>query len=97
MLKQIIQVKPTNDFQVYSYFSDGEVRLYNVAPLIKAGGVFTILSDIEVFKSKCTVMNGTLAWDIAGNFDEYNCIDVDPESVYLKGLKVKDPLLDDAA
>ena len=27
-------------------------------------------------------MNGTLAWDVSGNRDESNCIDIDPFSLY---------------
>lgn len=38
-------------------------------------------------------MNGTLAWDVGGNFDIYNCIDIDPEAIYLNGQEVDDPLI----
>lgn len=31
---------------------------------------------------KCTVMNETLAWDIGGNRDESNCIDIYPFEIY---------------
>lgn len=27
-------------------------------------------------------MNGTLAWDLSGNRDEANCIDIDPFTLY---------------
>ena len=30
----------------------------------------------------CTVLNHTLAWDIAGGRDEENCIDIDPENLH---------------
>ena len=40
------------------------------------------LVDINAFKKACTVMNGTLAWDISGNRDESSCIDIDPFTVY---------------
>ena len=42
--------------------------------------------------NKCTVMGGTLAWDISGYFNESNCIDIDPETIYLEGEEVSDPL-----
>ena len=37
---------------------------------------------IENFKNACTVMNGTLAWDISGKMDESDCIDIDPFTLY---------------
>jgi hypothetical protein len=42
-------------------------------------------------------MGGTLAWDIGGNFDERNCLDIDPETLYLDGVEVSDPLTDQVA
>ena len=40
------------------------------------------MRDIENFKNACTVMNGTLAWDISGKMDESDCIDIDPFTLY---------------
>jgi len=45
----------------------------------------------------CTVLNGTLAWDVGGNFDSSKCIDIDPCSIYDSAQDVADPLLDKAA
>ena len=91
MLHQVIQVIPRNDFHVYIYFSDGKVKLYNVKPLLNKG-VFKKISSPDVFIKCCTVMNNTLAWDLSGNFDPYNCIDLDPEKLYLESEEVTDPL-----
>lgn len=44
--------------------------------------LFAPLKEIEAFKEACTVMNGTLAWDLSGNRDETNCIDIDPFTLY---------------
>jgi len=33
-------------------------------------------------KSKLTVLNGTVAWDMSGNRDTYKCIDLDPEMIF---------------
>ena len=44
--------------------------------------LFAPLKEIEAFKEACTVMNGTLAWDLSGNRDEANCIDIDPFTLY---------------
>ena len=95
-MQTVIQVKPTRDFKVFVYFADGHIKLYDMNPLI-GKGVFQKISDPEFFISTCTVINGTLAWDLGGNFDPYACIDIDPETLYEKGVEVKDPLADDVA
>jgi hypothetical protein len=95
-LKTVIQVLPTKDFKVYVYFSDGRIKLYDVSHLITKV-VFQKISDIKDFMDKCTVMNGTLAWDVGGNFDIYSCIDIDPETIYINGQEVDDPLSQEIA
>jgi hypothetical protein len=37
-------------------------------------------------------MNFTLAWDLSGKRDEYDCLDIDPFSIYENGEDVRDPL-----
>lgn len=95
-MKTVIQVLPRKDFKVYVYFNDGRIKLYDVAPLL-GKGVFKKISNLNDFIEKCTVLNGTLAWDIGGNFDTHNCIDIDPENLYEKGQDVSDPLIQNAA
>ena len=67
------------------------MRFFDVKPLIKPGAVFEPLQDIEYFKSKITIINGTVAWDIAGNRDPYKCVDLDP-LVLFEQPAVPDPL-----
>jgi hypothetical protein len=88
---QVLQVVPGKNYQVYAYFNDGGVRLIDVSPLIKTGTVFEPLRDKQRFDSLLTVINGTVAWDIGGNRDEGNCIDLDPLSLFDSPL-VPDPL-----
>ena len=95
MLHDVIQVLPQKDFTVYVYFSDGQIKLYNMKPFLNKG-IFRKISNIDVFIDKCTVMNNTLAWDISGNFDPYKCIDIDPETIYTEGISVQDPLINTA-
>ena len=40
------------------------------------------IMDPDVFMNRCKIMNDTLAWDIDGNNDPANCIDIDPETLY---------------
>jgi len=92
MGKSVIQVIPTKDFTVYVYFDDGSIKLFDVKPLIDKGGVFRKIQDEDTFQNKCTVLNNTLAWDLAGNFDKASCLDIDPETIHADGQDVSDPL-----
>ena len=96
MLNTVIQVKPNSDFTVYVCFCDGKIKLYDVKPLL-GKAVFNKISDGDSFLDKCTVMNGTLAWRLGSSFDPSNCIDIDPESLYSKGVEVSDPLAKESA
>ena len=97
MLKKVIQVMPNSDFTVYIYFSDGKIKLYDMKPFLNKD-IFVQISDVDDFLNKCTVMNGTLAWDLSGKFDPTNCIDMDPESIYTTAVDVAvDPLEKESA
>ncbi|MFG6377545.1 MAG: DUF2442 domain-containing protein [Lachnospiraceae bacterium] len=78
---EIVQVVPHNDYTVSVYFSDGKIVLYNVKPLLDKE-VFSKIRDINIFMETCTILNDTLAWDIAGNRNESECIDIDPNTLY---------------
>ena len=97
MLKKVIQSKPNPDFTVHVYFADGKIKLFDMKPFLNKG-VFQKISDVDSFLNKCTVMNGTLAWDLSGKFDPTNCIDIDPETIYSTGQDVAvDPLEQESA
>lgn len=88
---QVLQVVPNEKFGLYVYFNDGSVRFYDVEPLLKLGTVFEKLRDISIFRSKLTILNGTVAWDINGNRDNRDCIDIDPLVIFESPM-VDDPL-----
>ena len=88
---EVLQVVPTDDFRLYAYFNDGSVRMFDVRPIINPGTVFESLMDINLFKSKITVINGTVAWDFKGDRDPRKCIDLDP-LVLFQQPTVPDPL-----
>ena len=73
---EVYQAVAGKDYTVYAYMNDGSVRKFDVKPLIKKGGVFRKIEDKEIFKNTLTVLNGTVAWDIAGNRNIYKCIDI---------------------
>ncbi|MCD8148091.1 MAG: DUF2442 domain-containing protein [Clostridiales bacterium] len=79
---EIFQAVAGNNYVVYAYLNDGSVRVLDMKPMIKKGGVFQILEDPKIFRETLTVMNQSVAWDLSGNRDEENCIDVDPFCVY---------------
>ncbi len=81
MFPKVVQVIPNNDYTVYVYFEDGKIVLYDASSLVKKG-VFTVLQDINTFITTCTVLNDTLAWDLKGNRDTTDCLDIDPDTLY---------------
>ena len=77
----VIQVIPQNDYTVYVYFDDGKIVLYDISTKLNKS-LFKPLSKIDVFKNTCTILNGTLAWDLEGNRDTSKCIDIDVFTLY---------------
>lgn len=77
----IIQVIPHEDYTVSVFFADGKIVLYDVKPFLNTE-IFSRISDINIFMKTCTILNDTLAWDIAGNRNESECIDIDPDTLY---------------
>ena len=61
--------------------NDGNIRLVDVRPFIQKGGVFASLEDEAVFRERLTVLNDTVAWDMSGNHDPADCIDIDPFTI----------------
>lgn len=79
---EVYQAVAGKDYKVYAYLNDGSMREVDVKPLIKKGGVFKQIEDETVFRNTLTVLNHTVAWDIAGNRNEYECIDIDPMTIF---------------
>lgn len=77
----VVQVIPLNNYHVQVFFDDGKIIEYDVTNCLH-GEIFKPLQDIQVFKDTCTVLNNTLAWDLTGNRDVSNCIDIDPFTLY---------------
>ena len=77
----VVQVIPLNNYHVQVYFDDGKIVEYDATNDLK-GEVFKPLQDIDVFINTCTVINNTLAWDLKGNRDTRECIDIDVFTLY---------------
>lgn len=81
MFHNVVQVIPAKDYTVYVYFEDGKIVCFDVKPLLEKP-IFSKLKDLHFFINHCTILNDTLAWDIDGNRDSFNCIDIDPDVLY---------------
>ena len=78
---KVVQVIPFEDYTVDVYFEDGKIVRYDMAPFLESG-VFKILQNKNFYMTRCTILNDTLAWDVTGTRDEFQCIDIDPETLY---------------
>jgi len=87
---EVIQVIHPEDFKVYIYFDDGSIKLFDAKELI-GKGVFIQLKDKKTFLETCRVLNSTLAWDLKGNYDESECLDLDPLELYNTCPEVEEP------
>ena len=92
MIPKVIQAVAGPDYTVYVYFHDGTVRLFNASSLFEKGGVFLPLRDVVFFRTRLTVLNDTVAWEIDGSRDPSTCIDLDPCELYETCPVVDDPL-----
>lgn len=79
---EVFQAVAGEDYTVYAYVNDGSVRKVDIKPFIEKEGVFAPLRDEDIFKKALTVIGNTVAWDLTGNRDEYDCIDIDPFFVW---------------
>lgn len=80
----VVQVIPYEDYTVDVYFDDGKVVCCYAEKDLSAS-VFERIKEYRIFLERCMVLNGTLAWDIAGGRNVNECIDIDP--IYLHELK----------
>ena len=81
MFFDVVQVIPYEDYKVYVYFEDGKIVCYDAKPLLEKK-VFAPLKDISFFMNACTIMNGTLTWDVSGTRDTSTSLDIDPDMLY---------------
>ena len=72
---EVVQVIPQENYIVEVLFQDGKIVYFDVNHLLEKG-IFSKLKNKEFYKNRCTVMNHTLAWDISGEYNPTNCIDV---------------------
>ncbi|GHS93100.1 hypothetical protein FACS1894139_01700 [Planctomycetales bacterium] len=71
----VVGVEPLADYQLRVSFSDGQIKIYDVAPLLNKG-VFRELAN-PLFFRRAAVNYGTVVWG--------DDIDLAPETLYADG------------
>jgi hypothetical protein len=79
MTPDVIAVKARLDYTLEVQFADGETRRFDMAPYLDYPA-FSELREANVF-FRAKVLNGTVAWT--------DDIDLSPDTVYLKGERVR--------
>ena len=93
---KVVQAVATDDYKVYAYFDDGSIQYLDMTIKITSG-VFQQIKDIEIFKNTLTILNDTVAWDLNGNYDPSDCIDIDPFAIYAQPDISENEFLNDIA
>lgn len=75
MNPRVEKVIPNDDYTLVLYFTNGDVRKFDVSPLLDQG-VFSQLKDISIFK-QAHVTYGTVEWP--------GEIDICPDTLYEDG------------
>ncbi len=91
--KRITAVVPNKDFTLTLDFDNGERRLYDCKPLLKAGTVFAPFMQFENFKRVYIDTEHCVAWDIDPSVDSKvvwsNKVDLCPDSCYVDSTPVR--------
>jgi hypothetical protein len=75
MLKDIIEVQPQENYQLYLKFEDGKEGIIDISSLVKFTGIFEPLNNLDYFKTvKLNPEWGTIYWE--------NGADLDPDVLY---------------
>ncbi len=91
--RKIINVEPNDDYTLTLTFDNGEIRYYDVKPIIQEGTVFAFLSVPEHFKQVYLDKEHSVAWDIDPNIDSNivwgNKVDLCADTCYVDSIAVK--------
>jgi len=91
--RHITGVVPNDDFTLTLTFDNGEVRLYDVAPILRADTVFAPFRELKNFRRVYLDESHSVAWDIDPNVDSSvvwnNKVDLSPDSCYVDSVPVR--------
>ena len=91
MIHDICMAKSAGERKVDCCFSTGFIRRFYMAGLRTPDcrEVFKPLRDEKTFLNTMMVMNGTLAFDIAGDRDDRRCVGIGTATIFAQGEKVR--------
>lgn len=76
MLKDIVAVKPLEQYQLYLRFEDGAEGIVDVSQLVSFNGAFALLQDLNYFATVAVNSEmGTIVWSCGA--------DLDPDVLYV--------------
>lgn len=85
--RRITEVTPNDDFTLTLRFDNGEVRIYDAAPLLCKGTVFEPFRDISNFRRVYLDEENCVSWDIDPTVDSRqvwsNKVDICPDTCYV--------------
>ncbi len=80
------------DYKLLITFDNNENRLFDIAPFIKEGTVYSFLRDKTVFNRCYIDSNNSICWDKDSNIDSEkiwsNKIDIGSDTCYLNSVPV---------
>ena len=87
MLKDIIEVKPLDDYRLFLRFEDGVEGIVDVARLIRFEGVFAPLHErLKFLEVRVDCELGTIVWPNGADLDPdvlYACVKGEPIPQFL--------------
>lgn len=85
--RKILRVEAFPDYQLKLFFDNGEIKFFDVLPLIEKGNVFNVLKSVDRFND-VYLNDGAVSWDIDPTIDSdvvwNNRIDLSPDTCYLE-------------
>jgi len=85
---EIYMVKHYSGPLIDCFFTNGDVRRYDITPAVRRGGVFAPLADEDVVKRSLIVYKGCLAFDLKGDLDPFEIIDFCSDTVYEMSVSI---------
>lgn len=87
--RRAASVRPLPDKSLLITFDNGDVRLYDMTPVLRPGTVFAFLADETAFERVYIDENNDIAWDIDPEVDSAvvwsNKVDISADTCYLEG------------
>lgn len=85
--KRIVAVTPNDDYTLTLRFDNGEMRIFDVAPILQPNTVFAPLRNLNDFRRVYLDEDHAVSWDIDPSIDSTrvwsNKIDLCPDTCYV--------------